>query len=433
VQRSIIAPAERVTNLRWAISVVLGAGILVAYLDRVSVTVAGPAMVRELGLSDSVLGVLLGTFAWAYALAQVPLAVVVDRFGVTAVGRAAALAGTALTLLTAAATGGTGLLATRLGAALAQTPAFPLAAKATGYWFPVSERSRATAIFDASGKLAIGIGVPLMGTLLVHYGWRATFLLAGALAFAYFIAFAVFYRDPDAHKQLTFAERKHLAEGGAQPEVRPSPATLVGLLRQPTMWGLTVGFAAYGYAFSLLLLWLPAYVGRSLTMNATESSAYVALPWIVAGLVELIVGGFVLDRLIARGGEQHVRTVTLAVGMLLGLAVLGAATTSNATAAIAWITLGLSGLAIVAPIAWSLPALIAPAGTVATIGGIAACASNVMAIVAPIAATYLVAMTGNFAAAFVSAAIALGVGLFGYAFVLGIAPLGDESIRPRSS
>lgn len=42
-----------------------------------------------------------------------------------------------------------------LGAA--EAPAFPAASKATGYWFPLSERGLATSSFDAAIILAIGI------------------------------------------------------------------------------------------------------------------------------------------------------------------------------------------------------------------------------------------------------------------------------------
>lgn len=38
--RSIIAPAERVTNLRWGIALILGFGVLINYIDRGALSVA---------------------------------------------------------------------------------------------------------------------------------------------------------------------------------------------------------------------------------------------------------------------------------------------------------------------------------------------------------------------------------------------------------
>ena len=73
LQRSIIAPAERVTNLRWGIAVLLGIGVLVNYFDRVNLTVAEPALRAEFGIDHAGFGLVLSAFAWSYALRQIPV------------------------------------------------------------------------------------------------------------------------------------------------------------------------------------------------------------------------------------------------------------------------------------------------------------------------------------------------------------------------
>ena len=65
-----------------------------------------------------------------------------------------------------------GLFAARLLLGIGEAPTFPGNAKAVGYWFPKSERSLATATFDAMAKFASAIGVPILGLLLLHFGWR---------------------------------------------------------------------------------------------------------------------------------------------------------------------------------------------------------------------------------------------------------------------
>ena len=87
MQRSIIAPAERVTNLRWGIALLLGIGILVNYFDRVNLTVSGGALRHEFGIDDIGFGYLLSAFGWTYAIAQIPVGILLDRFGVKVVGR----------------------------------------------------------------------------------------------------------------------------------------------------------------------------------------------------------------------------------------------------------------------------------------------------------------------------------------------------------
>ncbi|HXW76245.1 MAG TPA: MFS transporter, partial [Candidatus Eremiobacteraceae bacterium] len=388
MQRSIIAPAERVTNLRWGIALLLGFGILVNAFDRVNLTVSGGALRHEFGIGDVGFGYVLSAFGWTYAVAQIPVGMLLDRYGVTIVGRVSTLCWSLFSLGTAAAGSFGALFAARVGLGLAEAPAFPLDATATGYWFPTTERSLATAIFDAAAKLATGIGVPVVALILVAGGWRATFLVTGAVGFLFFVAFYALYRNPSQHPRLTHAERAYVARGGAQPEGVAAGGvgrTFAYLLGRRKIWGLALGFAAYGYAFTLLLTWLPAYLVRTFQMDVAASGVYTAIPWLVAALAELVVGGVLVDALIRRGLEAtRVRKTILACGMLLGLSMFGATTTRDPRVAIVYITLALAGLAVSAPVAWSLPALIAPRGAVGTVGAIMNFANAVMAIVAPI-------------------------------------------------
>lgn len=433
MQRSIIAPAERVTNLRWGIALLLGIGILVNYFDRVNLTVSGGALRHEFGINDVGFGYLLSAFGWTYAVAQIPVGIMLDRYGVKHVGRISTFCWSIFSLLTAAVGSFGQLFAARLGLGLAETPAFPINAKATGYWFPTGERGLATAIFDSAAKLATAVGVPFVSLILVGYGWRATFLVTGVLSFLFFLAFFAFYRNPSEDRRLTHAEREYITAGGAQPEGVPTTGSVEGtfiyLLRQTKIWGLTIGFAAYGYSFYLLLTWLPGYLVHTFGMTVLSSGLYTSIPWLVAAIADLLVGGFLVDVLIRRGMDAtRVRKTILVIGMLFGLAIFGATTTRDPNVAIVYITIALAGLAVSAPIGWSIPALIAPRGTVGSVGSIMNFANNVMSIVAPIVAGYVVASTGSFNNVFLIAAVVLVIGILSYVFLLGrIEPIPEPS------
>ena len=424
MQRSIIAPAERVTNLRWGIAVLLGIGVLINYFDRVNLTVAGPSLRTEFGVDDVQFGYLLSAFAWTYTLLQIPIGVFLDRYGVVVIGRATALLWAIASGLTALANGFATLFGTRLLLGIAETPTFPINAKAIGYWFPIKERGFATAIFDSAAKLATGIGVPFVSVILYYYGWRATFVVTAILSFLFFIAFYAFYRNPSEDKRLTHAEREYIREGGAQPEGLTTAGSVGGalayLLTQRKVWGLTIGFAAYGYSFYLLLTWLPGYLVKTYHMDVLKTGAYAMVPWIVAAIADLIVGGWLVDYLVQRGFEQtRVRKTIIVIGMLMGLTIIGAAYTTDPNVAIVWITIALTGLACTAPIGWSIPGLIAPRGGVGSIGGIMNFFNNAMGIAAPIVTGYIVAGTSSFANAFVTAAVVLVIGIIAYVFILG--------------
>jgi ACS family D-galactonate transporter-like MFS transporter len=98
-------------------------------------------------------------------------------------------------------------------------------------------------------------------------------------------------------------------------------------------------------------------------MSILKSAGITAIPWICTTIADFIVGGWLVDHLIARGyDETPVRKTVLVLGMLLGLAVFGATVTTNPVWAIVWISVALSGLAAAAPVGWSIPSLVAPRG-----------------------------------------------------------------------
>ena len=97
------------------------------------------------------------------------------------------------------------------------------------------------------------------------------------------------------------------------------------LLRNRKVWGLTIGFAAYGYSFYLFLTWLPGYLVSEMHMSIIKSAGYAAIPWLFATISDLVVGGWLIDHLLAKGyDDTKTRKTVLVGGMVLGLAVFGA-------------------------------------------------------------------------------------------------------------
>ena len=417
------ATSARVPGRRWGIGVLLGVGILINYIDRINISVAAPQLQQEFHLSPAELGWLFSAFFWSYSLLQVPGGMVLDRFGVTVVGRWSAFLWSVASAVTALASGFGGIFAARVLLGIAEAPAFPASQKATGYWFPRQERARATAIFDSAAKFSNVIGVPLVALAIVRLGWRWGFGVTAILSFGYFVAYWLIYRDPSRDRRLSRAEHDYILAGGATPEGAATGgqgAMLGYLLGSRKVWGLTIGFSAYGYSFYLFLTWLPSYLVQTLHMSILKSAGYAAIPWVFASLSDLLVGGFLIDHLIARGhDETRVRKAVLVLGMLLGLAVFGATFTTDPVWAITWITLALTGLAAAAPVGSSIVSLIAPRGGTGTIGGIVNFCNNLMGVGAPVITGFIVGLTHSFAGAFLVAGVVLLVGIFAYVVILG--------------
>jgi ACS family D-galactonate transporter-like MFS transporter len=421
---------------RWRIAFLLGVGVLVNYFDRVNLSVSHNALYATFGISDITFGYLLGAYNWTYAICQLPIGVVLDRFGVRRVGRISTFLWSLASFAAALTPTIIGFFGARFLLGIGEAPTFPANAKAVGYWFPSQERSFATSIFDSAAKFAPAVGVPLIGILLLHIGWRLSFAATGLISFLYFLLFYWMYRDPKDDPGLSEREYNYILSetAGVQADTAPAERASLGyLLRRRKVIGLALGFGSYNYVFYLLLTWLPIYLSRSLHINLLQSFLYTGVPWLFATFTDLIVGGWLVDALIQRGWNANlVRKVVLIGGTALGLGILGAADAHTPTQALLWISLSIGGLAAAAPVGWSIPSLIAPRGSVGTLGGILNFANQISGIAAPIATGYLVTARHSFALAFGVAAIYLAIGIAGYLFLLGdIEPIPAEIRQPH--
>jgi MFS transporter, ACS family, D-galactonate transporter len=414
---------HRTPPRRWRIAFLLGLGVLVNYLDRVNLSVSHNDLHATFGISDITFGYLLGAYNWSYAVCQLPIGVVLDRFGVRLVGRISTFLWSLASFAAAVTPSIGGFFAARLLLGVGEAPTFPANAKAIGYWFPPRERSLATSIFDSAAKFASAIGVPLIGILLLHVGWRLSFAATGLISFLYFLLFYWIYRDPTDDPKLSAEELGYIQSEDTRKHVEiglVEQASLAYLLRRRKVIGLALGFGSYNYVFYLLLTWLPSYLSRSLHIDLLHSFLYTGVPWLIATFTDLIVGGWLVDALVQRGWDANiVRRVVLIGGTALGLGILGGAYAHTPVQALFWISLSIGGLSAAAPVGWSLPSLIAPRGSVGTLGGILNFSNQVSGIAAPIVTGYLVTARHSFAFAFGVAAIYLLVGISGYIFLLG--------------
>jgi ACS family D-galactonate transporter-like MFS transporter len=411
----------KIPRRRWRIAFLLAVGVLVNYFDRVNLSVAHAALITTFAISNVTFGYLSAAYNWTYALCQLPVGVVLDKFGVRRVGRISSFLWSVASFAAAITPNLGGFFAARLLLGIGEAPTFPSNAKAIGYWFPAKERSSATSIFDGSAKFASAIGVPLIGMLLLRVGWRWSFAATGMISFLYFLLFCHVYRDPVDDPGLTEPERDYILERDAVTPVLPAETASFGyLIRQPKVIGMTLGFGAYNYVFYLLLTWLPSYLSQALHIDLLHSFLYTGVPWLFATACELVVGGWLVDRLLQRGwNASGVQRAVLIGGTGMGLGIIGAAYAQTATSALIWISISLGGLSAAAAVGWSVPSLIGPRGSVGTLAGIMNFSSQVSGILAPIVTGYLVSARHSFGWAFGVSAIYLCIGISAYIFMLG--------------
>src|SRR5271157_2388474 len=233
---------------RWPIAFLLAFGVIVNFFDRINLAVSQEALHASFGLTLISFGYLSSAFSWSYAAMQLPAGLLLDRLGVRRVGRLSTLLWSVASFCAALSTGLVGLFAARLLLGVAESPTFPANAKAIGLWFQERERSLAIAVTDSAAKLSSAIGVPLIGILLLHFGWRWSFAATGFFSLIYFALFSRIYRDPpEAPAPPPEQLELHVQSG----ERRTIPARsrqrvpLGYLLRQRKVIGLAIGWGAY--------------------------------------------------------------------------------------------------------------------------------------------------------------------------------------------
>lgn len=399
------------SSKRRSIAILLGIGVLVNYFDRVNLSVAHDALQKQFGITDVTFGYLLSSYSWTYAAMQLPCGSLLDRFGVRRVMLAAVLLwALASGLSTIAPTIGV-LFVARYLLGIGEAPTFPANAKAIGLWFPERRRGVPTATFDAAAKLAIGLGTPFLGFILLRYGLRVNFGTTAILSLVYAGFFAWIYRDPK------------IGEGpgsGRIEEAHVPTVRVVGLLRQRKVWGAAVGAGACNYCFYLLLTWLPFYLQKGLKMTPQKAVLWSAVPWLFGAAAGFGVGGVLVDRLLRREENADlVRRSVLVIGSALGLFVLAPAFVHRPWPVLLCLTVALIGISATSPVAWSLPSLLGPPRGVGRVGAIMNLSGQISAITAPIITGYISARTHSFGAAFLVAGAVLLIGMLSYAFLLG--------------
>ena len=153
--RGALAASASKTNVRWIVVAVLFFITIINYADRATISLAGPAMAKELNFDAVTMGYIFSAFGWAYVIFQLPGGWLLDKFGSKKVYAFSIFFWSLFTLLVGAVGFFTGLIAVvvlfclRFLVGAAETPSFPANSRIVAAWFPANERGTAAAIFNS--------------------------------------------------------------------------------------------------------------------------------------------------------------------------------------------------------------------------------------------------------------------------------------------
>src|SRR5207245_8487025 len=83
---------------------------------------------------------------------------------------------------------------------------FPASIKGAAEWFPKKERALATGIFNSGTNIGAVVAYPVVGWLLIRWGWQTAFVATGALGLLSLVLWLILYRLPQYHPWITEAE-----------------------------------------------------------------------------------------------------------------------------------------------------------------------------------------------------------------------------------
>jgi len=227
-------------------------GFLLSMFHRVSVTVLNEDLSRDLGLGPRELGALSSGFFYAFALAQIPLGIALDRMGtrrtLTGLGLLASLA----TFLFGLARGPDSALLARVLLGLGMAGNLMGAMTLIAAWFPASRFATLSGITVAIGSSGLLLASSPLALLAQALGWRGAFFLAAAVNLLQTIVLFLTVRDRPP--------------GAPTPRHSASPwADLLRLLKAPYYWLISFGaFARFGAYMAIHSLWAGPFLMQGL-------------------------------------------------------------------------------------------------------------------------------------------------------------------------
>jgi MFS family permease len=384
------------------------AALFINYVDRGNLATAAPLIQVQLHLTATELGTLLSAFYYSYVLMLAPVGWLGERFGAHRVLGIGVAIWSLATLLTGFATSFGTLLLLRLLLGVGESASFPCSAKLVAVAVEPARIGMANGFTAFSYLVGPALGTVVGGTLMSHFGWRAVFVLFGALSLLWLWPW---------RRVRVVAPAAHARNGTAAP-------SFGRILRERALWGASLGHFASNYGFYFILAWLPLYLvnvrGFSMqSMAAIAGSAYLV------NAAAALVAGWMIDAWIRSGRSASVIYKSamalnhiICVVALIGVAVLPLAG-SLACLFACEIVLGISSPGI-----YAIAQIMAGPNATGRWVGVQNCCGNMAGIVAPQLTGILVDATGSFTSAFILAALVNVLGLFGWLWILPrVAPL----------
>lgn len=408
---------------------------VINYADRATISLAGPAIAKELKMDAVSMGYIFSAFGWAYVACQLPGGWLLDRFGSKRVYAYSIFFWSLFTLFQGAVgffTGATAVLvlfSLRFLVGAAEAPSFPANSRIVAAWFPANERGTASAIFNSAQYAATVFFAPLMGWLVHTFGWHYVFTVMGVLGILFVFVWQKFVHNPKEHPLINEAEIEYIEQGGALVNMDqskkdsgkqegPNLHYVKELLKNRMMVGIYIAQYCINALTYFFITWFPVYLVQARGMTILKAGFVASIP-AVCGFAGGILGGIISDFLLKKGYSLSVaRKVPIVGGMLLSMSIVICNYVDIQWVVIALMALSFFGKGIGA-LGWAVNSDTAPKQIAGLSGGLFNTCGNLSSITTPIAIGYIIQGTGSFNGALVYVGAHAFLAMVSYLFIVG--------------
>ena len=280
---------------------------VINYVDRQILSVLLEPIKRDLGASDTQMGLLTGlAFALFYTVAAIPIARLADggvRRDVIVIGVAV---WSVMTAICGFARSFVELALARVGVGVGEATLNPAAHSLLSDYFPPERRATALALYNVGGSIGIMLGFMLGGYIGQHLGWRMAFMVVGLPGLLAAIATRFVLEEPP----------RGGAEGGSiEAGVASVREVVAFMLGQRTFVHLAVASALYSFAAYGFTIWGSTFLIRVHHMTLVETGFAMGLVQGFAGGFGTYLGGRMSDAL-SRRDERFAVWVSAVGGTL---------------------------------------------------------------------------------------------------------------------
>jgi MFS transporter, ACS family, D-galactonate transporter len=423
-----ISSIDQPTRVRFTILAAVFVNVVINYMDRSNISIAGPIISDELKLTTVQLGLIFSAFGWTYATLQIPGGILADRFGPRILYAVTLIMWSVATLLQGFAKGFGALFGLRLATGAFEAPSYPTNNRIVTTWFPDNERASAIAMYTSGQYIGLAFLAPALTTIEQYAGWKGLFIITGLVGIVWGITWYFFYRDPAEHVRANKAELDYIEKGGglinkknAGDKINDTPkfqwSNLKEVFIHRKLWGIYIGQFAIGGTLWFFLTWFPTYLVKYRGLNFLQSGFLASAPFLAA-FAGILLSGFLSDYMVRKNVSLDIaRKVPVVTGLLLSMSIVGANYVNSPALIIFFMCVSFFGNGF-ASITWIFVSTLAPKHLVGLTGGVFNCIGNLSGIIVPIVIGYL-ASGGHFAPALIFVACLGLAGALSYIFLVG--------------